>query len=162
MNGPQPLILPLPQTSDEWLNYIFTVARGAQGEDCLIYKMDDMQYPELQSLISSGVIYPPNLEPKGYCMPKWVSDNRVFSLYNRLFTVLTIQRSIHFKENTLNGVRIRICDVDDGDEVYRFETTDSDKATEVVEYFKNKYSENPVLDCDELKQDLNNFNFKRD
>ena len=48
MNGPQPLILPLPQTSDEWLNYIYTVARGAQGEDCLIYKMDDMQYPELQ------------------------------------------------------------------------------------------------------------------
>ena len=162
MNGPQPLILPLPQTSDEWLNYIFTVARGVKGEDCLMYRMDDMQYPELQSLISSGVIYPPNGDPKGYCMPKWVSDNSLFSLYNRLFTVLTIERSINWKENTLNGVRIRVWDIDDGDEVYRFITADIDKANGVVEYFKNKYAENPVLNCAALKEDFEKFNFKRD
>jgi hypothetical protein len=162
MNQSKQLIEPMPKDASEWLNFIFTRGIGQKGEDRLVYVMDDMQYPELQSLISSGVSYPPSGDPKGYCMPKWVSDNRLFDLYNRLFTVLQIERSLHWKEKVLIGIRVRIQDIDDGDEVYLFETNDGSKADEIVEYFKNKYSENPVLDTAALREDFTTLNFKRD
>lgn len=143
------------------MNFIYTQARGITGSDELIYRMDDMQYPELQSLISSGLIYTPNEDHYGYCMPKWVSDNTVFSLYNRIFTVLRIRRLYHYKTKELTCVRVTIDDIDDGDNDYDFPISSPEKATQLVEFFKTKYEPNPILDTVELLKDLTEKGFIR-
>jgi hypothetical protein len=155
------LIAPIPKDASEWMNYIYTHARGQHGHDDLIYHMDNMQYPELQSLISSGLIYAPNEDHNGYCMPKWVSNNITFSLYNRIFTILRIRRLFNHKTNELSCVRVTVDDIDDGDNDYDFATPSQEEATKLIEFFKSKYEANPVLDTAELLRDLTEKGFVR-
>ena len=147
--------LKLMKTKEEWLQWVYS-----EDPNRLIYRMDDLEFPELDSLIRSGILVGRNQER--WAKPMWMTDKQVFCCYGRMFTILEIYPMYDWQApHDIKGVRVLILDIDDGDNFYTLETTDISVVNDTIEFLKNKHP-GPILDTQSLLNDLEKIGFKPD
>lgn len=138
-------------TTNQWLQWIYS---DKDGSDNLIVKMDNWAYPRLSSIITEVDNYTGTYWT--FNCPLWLDAINIFSTYNRLFTVLKISVSP-------NRVRVRIDDIDDGDNVYAIVCKNLQEASSIANTVYEEFAKGKtILACELILDFLIEQGFKRD
>jgi len=142
------------QTKEEWEQYV----NSHVGFNGLIYHMDGLSFPELNSLIQSGAEFNSPYFGFSWGRPVWLSikDHPEIETYSRLFSVLKIYRQ-NYKSEYLCVI---VADIDDGDNCWNHEPAPMDMEDAICLEFMEKFGK-PILDIEELLLWLKKNNFKK-
>ena len=138
-------------TTNQWLQWIYSDREGGNN---LLYDMDNWPYPILENLIREVDLFVNNYW--NFNCPLWLDDTKVFSVYNRLFTILRVA-------NLGKAVRVMVDDVDDGDNVYILECNNHQEAMSMTwEVYSEFAKDKTVLACSLMLELLTEWGFKKE